>query len=407
MAFFAGFAQGMKDALDRKWEREKFYTALAEKRRAAAAARGRATSAADKELNTKADLALTYFNNRLKGGDGQNALSDEEANALLGAYATNKESLVFAWETMLQREQEEGRLYGKDFAESVEIISPEGTTSVEWLESLDSEEPLGFPDFGPRPYIDVSPREVPLEYGSSEVNTIADSIERRSDRLAAQDLIAGEEAVYQNFVGEDGTVQLSDAEKAKVRSAVGAAQGGDLEEAIELIKTITDSNGTPVYDLMGAQQFYETATETQRRIMETDDNFTLWFNPPKVTEVGEVEQATGGEQVDENIQVGPSEFTVDPNQVVGANSIGPMPTKVEEDRQQGVFMPGVHNFLQENLPDLTRIPENIRELRRTGLGQPRNFSPPTASLDRIRAEPVRINPETQQPEYYQEGFMGR
>ena len=49
MSFFLGFAQGMENALERKLEREKFYTVLAERRRAAATARAWAEGRANKQ----------------------------------------------------------------------------------------------------------------------------------------------------------------------------------------------------------------------------------------------------------------------------------------------------------------------------------------------------------------------
>jgi len=334
MAFFLGLAKGIDKALDRKWDREKFYTALAEKRRSAAAARG----AASEKENKMAKRALAYVTSRLRGGEGENALSPEAVRSLSSWYNQDPEALIYTYEQMSKIEAERGsRITGKEFAQTAEIVTTAGEESGGWLDDAIQSGEWGVPEATGPLFIDIDPsaRESGLDYSNSDVNNLISRVEDVSDRMIRQDLASGN---IMNTLQPD-----NEAERIQLEAAMNEFKAGRVDDAVGRIKNITESTtGMPAYNVLATEFVYENANREQRQILENDMLFKDWWETfkPEKPEVGEIERRTVEEapKTERPSPVAEPTRTPVPEAPVGSESrVAPSPTPFEVQQQPGIL----------------------------------------------------------------------
>lgn len=296
MSFFLGFAQGMENALERKLEREKFYTVLAERRRAAATARAWAEGRTNKQQEENARRAAARLQMRLTSGS--DPLSDEEASFVAQSMLSDEAAMA----SLLSADftDSEGKeLYGRDLREalSVAVTDPETGEMVGTLTDIWGAFKEGTGEGVPAGAL--------IAYDFSRPSPPSmEALETRVDDLAvdlAVDALANTDVESLKINPQDSAVL----ETLKMKIQDGEA---DKEDIVNTLDIISDDRWSLEGWKRNARVDLYSSSEEARQIME--GNLDVYSGVIKFAEGLEIAQKTrealervGGETPGPNIQV--------------------------------------------------------------------------------------------------------
>lgn len=255
MSFFLGLAKGMEAGLQRKWEREKFYAQIAERRRELSSARGRV----DEEASKQGQRAGNYIRNALLSGEGDNAIPESAIPGLLAYYTPDSETAVYMAGQLAEAEAELGReLTGRELVETIQSIA-EGGTSADWFEAGLESGTWGMPEVS-NPFIRTAPGlggESVVDYDFSDVKDLQTQLTTLEDEMLNSSL---QSSTFDSIVaGMGDTEEANNLENILAQARAGEEWARDALKSTPIPGldglTISDAAVERVYNTTGIEEF--------------------------------------------------------------------------------------------------------------------------------------------------------